>query len=171
MSRPPKIREGEKECRTCNTWKPLSTFYTNGKENAFKPSCKECFKKLNFTPVDEPKKCSTCKLIKESKEFSKCKSNIDGLQKICKTCRRNIDIKIKYNINQQQYEDMLKSQNSSCKICKVNQKNLKKKFAVDHNHKTGEVRGLLCYTCNYGLGYFYDSVELLRNAIDYLEST
>ena len=44
-----------------------------------------------------------------------------------------------------------------------------KRLAVDHCHKTGKIRGLLCTKCNIGLGYFNDDVILLKNSIRYLE--
>ena len=43
------------------------------------------------------------------------------------------------------------------------------RLAVDHNHKTGRVRGILCSFCNTALGKFDDSVGLLARAIEYLE--
>ena len=44
-----------------------------------------------------------------------------------------------------------------------------RRLAVDHDHKTGKIRGLLCISCNVGLGHFQDDVELLRSAILYLQ--
>lgn len=58
---------------------------------------------------------------------------------------------------------MLAEQDGRCKIC-----GQLKKLNVDHDHATGEVRGLLCHGCNVGIGFFRDSPELLRSAIDYL---
>mgnify|MGYP001585018387 CR=1 FL=1 len=58
-----------------------------------------------------------------------------------------------------------------CKICNVHQKELKHQLGVDHNHTTGKVRGLLCGSCNKGLGLFKDSIELLLKASYYLEDT
>jgi hypothetical protein len=64
---------------------------------------------------------------------------------------------------------MLKDQNGTCKICKTNTSGTKRgNFAVDHCHKTGKIRGLLCSNCNVGLGYFDDSVELMEEAKQYL---
>lgn len=64
---------------------------------------------------------------------------------------------------------MLEEQNNSCGICGVNAEELSKQLAVDHNHETNVVRGLLCNNCNLGLGMFKDSVVLMSFAIEYLE--
>jgi hypothetical protein len=54
----------------------------------------------------------------------------------------------KYGISEKQYLDQLKKQNSSCAICKKHRNNFSYNLHVDHNHKSGKVRGLLCYYCN-----------------------
>jgi len=64
---------------------------------------------------------------------------------------------------------LLEEQNYSCAICGIQEEELTKKLAVDHNHETNIVRGLLCNGCNLGLGQFKDSVVLLSFAIEYLE--
>lgn len=72
----------------------------------------------------------------------------------------------KYGIGLHQYQSILEAQQGACGICgKKNWRNL----AIDHNHQTGDVRGLLCSTCNTGLGQFQDSVDLLEKAIEYLK--
>jgi hypothetical protein len=74
-------------------------------------------------------------------------------------------MKIRYGIDIDQYEVILKSQNGTCLICKTPSN---KTLQVDHCHKTGKVRGLLCGDCNRGIGLLKDSVNYLNNAIDYL---
>ena len=79
---------------------------------------------------------------------------------------RNSNLRIKYGITLADYEVMLDRQNGLCAICQTkSQKNL----SVDHDHKTGRVRMLLCPLCNRGLGMFGDSVVILRKAFDYLD--
>jgi len=63
---------------------------------------------------------------------------------------------------------MLKAQEGTCAICDGGTS--KNHFAVDHNHKTGEVRGLLCAKCNKMLAQARDSVQLLLTAVDYLDN-
>jgi len=72
------------------------------------------------------------------------------------------------------YERLLKEQNGRCAICgrpdgHRSCKGKQCKLAVDHDHKAGTVRGLLCNNCNRGLGRFKDSVKLLEAAICYLQ--
>jgi hypothetical protein len=75
-----------------------------------------------------------------------------------------------YGLTVEQYDAMLIEQNYVCAICNKSEKSSTKGVLfIDHDHKTGKVRGLLCDTCNRGLGYFYDNKSLLRNAVEYLK--
>ena len=101
----------------------------------------------------------------------------------CKTCfskyhaknQRNNDLQYNHGINEAQYNQILKSQNSVCAICGQPETTIKhnktQALAVDHNHKMGKVRGLLCHRCNRALGYFNDNPFLLVKAIKYLQLT
>jgi hypothetical protein len=68
-----------------------------------------------------------------------------------------------------QYYLLLQKQNNKCAICGKPQKLNKKSLSVDHNHKTGMVRGLLCSNCNFMLGLAKDNVIILKKAIKYLK--
>ena len=66
------------------------------------------------------------------------------------------------------YNELLEKQNFCCAICGQHQSELTKALAVDHDHETGKVRGLLCFNCNSGLGALGDNVEGLLKALDYI---
>lgn len=68
----------------------------------------------------------------------------------------------------QDRDQLLRAQAGTCAICTKVQHTESKKLAVDHNHQTGVVRGLLCDSCNLGLGLFQDSSSLLERAVAYL---
>ena len=72
----------------------------------------------------------------------------------------------RYGLTIEQYDQMLFEQSYVCAIC---HKPCSKALAVDHDHKTGAVRGLLCMNCNHGLGKFKDDPNLLMAAIKYLQ--
>ena len=76
-------------------------------------------------------------------------------------------LKAKYAITEEQYWAIYQKQGGKCGICHCHQRY--KCLAVDHDHKTGMVRGLLCEQCNRGLGRFFDSALRLRAAADYVE--
>jgi hypothetical protein len=71
-----------------------------------------------------------------------------------------------YGITHEDYSQMLESQNGACKICKKRPQ--KRRLFIDHNHKTGRIRGLLCGSCNFGIGHLRDDPEILKSALDYL---
>jgi hypothetical protein len=78
----------------------------------------------------------------------------------------------RFEISMDDYNRMLEAQGGVCAICKhpeTHKRNGKlKAMAVDHSHKTGAIRGLLCCDCNTGIGKLKDSVNVLSNAIEYL---
>lgn len=80
--------------------------------------------------------------------------------------RRHTEIRNRYGLTIEQYESLLASQGDRCAICRC-------EFAgtpyVDHNHTTNKPRGLLCAKCNFGIGQFNDSPELLLAAAKYLD--
>lgn len=83
---------------------------------------------------------------------------------------RQMHLKKKYGITESEYDQLLKIQNGCCAICGVDVAGGRGRFHVDHCHKTGVVRGLLCSRCNMGLGSFLDDIEILNKAMKYLSS-
>lgn len=80
--------------------------------------------------------------------------------------KRDESLKRDFGISEKQYLDMLEIQGGVCAIC--GKKETSRNLAVDHDHKTGLVRGLLCQKCNTGLGLLSDSLTMLEKAIKYL---
>jgi hypothetical protein len=74
-------------------------------------------------------------------------------------------LKSKYNMSLEEYDELAHQQRGRCAICNHQVAGL---LYVDHNHATGEVRGLLCNGCNTGLGHFGDDASNLMRAIGYL---
>ena len=137
--------------------------------------------------------CYNCGVEKPLSQFPISKRYIDNHLKICFICKREYnnkwrkkklkkepifdmrkDLKTNHSLSIEQYNEMLKSQNRVCAICGKEElifDDRTKKFrrlAVDHNHKTGKIRGLLCSLCNRGLGFFYDDINLFKKVIKYL---
>lgn len=144
--------------------------------------------------------CSKCKKEKTLFKFSKDGSKQDGLNTWCRMCkrksfnqyynknkrkvkikceeyrknhikeRRQLQLMYSYKITLADYNEMFNNQNGCCAICEKHQLELNKKLCVDHNHKTGKVRGLLCDSCNRGMGQFYESIKNLKSVIKYLRN-
>ena len=121
------------------------------------------------------RECKRCNRTLEEKSFVfKGKNKKRG--NICNRCRyysRNSEYKARrngkkhgYSIDQKEYNNFLLIQNNRCAICKE-----EKDLVIDHCHKTGKVRGLLCNTCNVGLGMLKDSPDIIRAASQYLTNS
>jgi hypothetical protein len=149
--------------------------------------------------IPDVKVCSVCKIEKPSDEFTRQYVTRNGevfgpySRAACKKClaaghraryaasgvkrapatsevMRSRNLKAAYGITDEDYEEMLASQNGCCAICLVNVTDLSRKLVIDHCHKSGKIRALLCATCNSALGFAKDSSEILRRAADYLDS-
>lgn len=126
------------------------------------------------------KHCSKCKLIKEFSEFNKDKYTKTGYTALCRDCTKikskkdkdllkSSKLRLLYNISLEDYNILLEKQDNKCAICERNVLEYGKNLSIDHCHKTGRIRGLLCNKCNQGLGLFNDSPLFLMNAIHYLK--
>jgi hypothetical protein len=136
-----------------------------------------------FTPI---KRCSTCHRFKALTDFYKRGKRVDDLQSPanftcqCKTChaertrlayhkkggRKKQTVYLKrYGLDVAGFNKLLNNQDCKCGICK---QKIEATLCVDHDHKTGKVRGLLCKTCNSAIGLLADNPEYLANAIRYL---
>ena len=74
-----------------------------------------------------------------------------------------------YGITQEDFDRMLAEQEAVCALCGGPPTRGHKRLCVDHSHETGRVRGLLCHSCNLGIGKLNDDPTLLRKAADYVE--
>ena len=123
------------------------------------------------------KTCSKCGKSHPEDFYYKDKGYATGVKPMCKACSRAANkkwsIKSKYGITPEEYREMLLFQNGVCAICQKPETAMRngsfKDLAIDHNHSTGKVRGLLCSRCNMGIGYLMDNAENLRRAADYCE--
>ena len=135
------------------------------------------------------KKCSKCKIVKETASFNTRKSNNNSLQSYCIECAKKdrakrylgnrskaleqsyrANIKSRYGISPEDYNRMFDEQNGKCAICKsaeIKRKNAKR-FCIDHCHSTGKVRALLCHDCNVILGKLKDDIQFIDNIKQYL---
>lgn len=120
--------------------------------------------------------------------FCIAKKNKDGLNSYCRSCVSKLQkgykaadpeghvlksrrgyLKYFYGITLDQYQEMLAKQNYCCAVCEVHHSVFSKSLHVDHCHKTGKIRELLCPQCNHVIGSGKENPSILRAAISYLE--
>jgi hypothetical protein len=153
-------------CKACNTPKPRDDFYDNGNQKHLPPEvrrkrtiCKECEKVLKAPYKDR------------ANELRRIRRKIKGRTEE----RRRLRLKHTYKMTTADYEVMWNAQNGACAICGNPETWINQygpcPLSVDHDHKTGRVRGLLCSRCNLLLGRYNDDVILFRSIATYLEKS
>lgn len=134
-----------KLCPKCGEHKEYCLFYKNKHS------------KINCSPY--------CKVCSNQRTTSYARDNKDKINpKLF-----GYSIKRRYNLSVEEFESLLISQKYMCAICETTRCSSGRNFAVDHCHTTGKIRGLLCSSCNTGLGQFKDNKLLLQKAINYLD--
>jgi hypothetical protein len=124
-------------------------------------STKEVFKKF------EEWKCTECGILKPLTEYYQ---NETGHRRECKLCVKDKQLQRKFGVSLKWYTKKLKEQGNVCDICKKHlQSDRYKHFAIDHDHDTGEVRGLLCNNCNTALGLVKEDERTINNMNKYLK--
>lgn len=119
------------------------------------------------TSNDDTQQCRKCLRVLSLDNFRFENISENKRHKVCRTCRQ-IHRTVIRNANREEYETLLQEQNSTCAICGITAEEIGKRLIVDHNHETLKVRGLLCWRCNSGLGFFKDNQAHLAMAIEYL---
>lgn len=109
--------------------------------------------------------CRKCNKTKFPSEMTRIKGYF---LKTCRECfnkeARDYKRKIKYGIMPEHFEKLKELHLNGCAVCKR-----KADLHVDHNHKTGKIRGLLCDNCNIALGHLHEDEDLIWNLLEYLK--
>jgi hypothetical protein len=122
------------------------------------------YEDLRNNPHKHAKACKVCGEVKLLTCFPFATRRIDRRETICKDCASEQQKRAKH-----WYPILTEEHGAKCSICGVKEEDNGKRLAVDHCHKTGKVRGLLCDNHNHGIGKFNDDVRLMKKAIKYLE--
>lgn len=119
--------------------------------------------KKGHTYEDSKPQCQICS-NKWHREYSKANPDKKKLAVWKNSLKHDFGMTI------EEWQALYNKQNGRCSICQIHQSQLKSRLAVDHDHKTGMVRSLLCGKCNRGIGMFNDDPFLLQSAIAYLST-
>lgn len=136
-------------------------YYIKGNLNKICPSCNKEKLLIDFPILLRNKTSGRASHCKECRKYKYPNSFLST---------RARHIRHRYGLEPEQYSDFLEKQGWKCAICKT-PIGLEKTGHVDHCHSTNKVRGILCFLCNTGLGKFKDNVEILEEAIRYLNGS
>jgi hypothetical protein len=136
------------------------------------------------------KECCDCAVVKPVSEFTAIIRNVNygvsayaAARKACrrdrntkyraqpgeKAKRRQEYVKRTYGLTLEKWNAMFEKQRGCCAICFTHSSEIKTGLSVDHNHETGEVRGLLCLHCNAGIGNLKEDYVVIKSAFEYLK--
>ncbi|WUO53289.1 endonuclease VII domain-containing protein [Streptomyces sp. NBC_00280] len=172
-----------KRCSRCQKEKPRTVFASNkSMRDGLQAYCRECSAeyyrqrqeakgRLVRAKVPVPpgsKHCRGCGEVKPHSDWHRRNSAPDGLASRCRTCKAAAGpaghLRRKYGITEAERDELIASQKGVCCICLA-----ASAVQVDHCHKTGRVRGVVCFNCNSGLGLLRDDPDAMYRAADYLE--
>jgi len=164
----------DKTCRVCGLEKPVNDFYrAAGMVDGYRSECKACNLAQRARRYrEEP--AFRARDIERVRRWQQ--DNPDRHKETQRRVRlkpgfarrmRASHLKCKYGITLDDYEAMLLAQGGGCAICHAGEPP-GQSLHVDQDHHTGGVRGLLCFTCNAGIGMFDHDIDVLSAAVDYL---
>jgi Autographiviridae endonuclease VII len=161
-----------KRCKVCGEIKPLDDFYRSaGMRDGHRNDCKVCnlAAKAARTVLDPQANRDRVKRWQQQnpeKYRAKQRRYVESGKKAF--WNRRYHLKRTYGMTLDDYDAMLLSQNGVCAICGKPRPE-DRTLHVDHDHETGEIRGLLCFRCNNALGDFEEQYALFQRAADYLD--
>lgn len=155
-------------CKNCR--KPISDrYYSTHKQDRVEYAKK--YREENMPKILEYRKSTKNIKSQKNKEwYQTVKEEKKKFYHENKEHKKNITYKSKYGITLEEYNKLLTSQNNACAICKSSGDECGRALAIDHDHLTGKIRGLLCSKCNISLGNINDNIEILETMIQYLKN-
>jgi hypothetical protein len=161
-----------KKCSKCGELKPLDQFYVaKGGRDGRRGDCKACFaaRHQRWYAGNKAKEIARVQAWRDANagRYAEYQRQYNARPER-KLADRAGHLKRKFGISLEQYEEMLAAQSGGCAICGVLPPE-NGSLHVDHDHETGRVRGLLCFSCNGGIGQFQEDPLILRAAVRYLD--
>lgn len=188
--------DSQKRCSDCGEMKSLEEFVTDRRRRDGRGTyCRACFA-VRYRAHRERKAaaegrtlrpqretphgsrwCPECEIVKPISEFPRNRASTTGYGGYCKPCHnakgkatyqrlyggtREYHLRRRYGITGADFDAMVEAQGGTCTVCD------QKPEHVDHDHKTGKVRGILCFNCNQALGNVRDDLAVLQRLMDYL---
>jgi hypothetical protein len=192
---PRKFTDTEKWCPRCESWLPYASFGPNSHTaSGLRVYCLQCEWEMKGNSGERPDSLPPKSHCRNGHEFTPENTSIVHVTikgevhtwRRCKTCcgitskrfrERNpqkctdSDLRKRLGIGLEDKSAMLSAQHNRCAACGDSDPHDKKRgWHTDHDHATGEVRGVLCRYCNLALGQSHDDPDLLRKLADYLDS-
>ena len=162
-----------KTCTKCGLEKPSTDFYgASGTRDGLRGDCKACFQaraKARYPLVRDERIAAAQKWRDDNPERYRENQRRMRATREGKERQRAGHLKRKYGITIEHYDELLARQGGGCAIC-GREPRPDISLHLDHDHESGQLRGILCFRCNNALGDFDDDLTLLRAAIRYLES-
>ena len=160
-----------KTCKICGVRKFNDNFYVKDrKTERLDSKCKDCQKEISRKYYEENGKTVRERVYAYQKANPEVQARARAKRK-ANGKRRLADVRQNYGVSPEQYAEMLERAGGVCEICgRVPSEVSKKGPCIDHCHDSSKVRGILCAPCNMGIGHLRDDPEVLRKAIEYLET-
>lgn len=150
-------------CRSCGINKELKEFHKDcTKSLGYRNICKICYKQYTSRSDVREKRLKYHKEYDIKNKDKRIKYRLSTKEQASKRSKEH-HLKSKYNLTAEGFEILKNKQNNRCLICSKDCN-----LVIDHNHRTGKIRGLLCKYCNTGLGMFKDNPLFLTQAVNYL---
>lgn len=135
------IETGTRVCQKCNTRKSMTDFYYANRKTCRRRTCKACV----GVRFNERRAANPQRHARASRRWT---------------------IRTKYGISEEQFDRILANQEGQCRVCWTLL--YPANTNIDHDHKSGRVRGLLCFNCNVAIGHFRDNPALMERAAGYI---